>query len=358
MDMASMIERDTAKKQEASPGFGTKLLKGILALVKSRFLRRRLVFYLIAAFAAITINFFIPRLMPGDPVQLLFAQAQGQMDPRAFDAIKEQFGFVDGPLFEQYLRYLQSIFTLDFGPSIMAFPIPALQVMMGSLRWTLILVGIATVMSFMIGTLLGITAAWRRGGRIDTILLPVSSGLGAFPYFFIAMLAVYILGFQLDIFPTSHAYNTAIKQDWSSPEFLWSVVYHMILPLFTMVFTGFGGWMLGMRNNMIGVLSQDYIVMAEAKGLSDRRIMLRYAARNAILPSLTAFAMSFSFAITGAILVEIVFSYPGMGYTLLRAVNNRDYPVMQGIFLMLSVVVLLANFIADMSYVLLDPRAR
>lgn len=357
--MTSAIADQRAKEKTGSPpSLPAKLLNGLFALLKSRFFRRRLLFYLAAGFAAITINFVIPRLMPGDPVQLLFARFQGQLDPRAFEAIKAQFGFVDGPLWEQYLLYLKSIVTLNFGPSIIGFPIPVSQVVESSLRWTLILVSIATVLSFALGTLLGIGAAWRRGSRVDTILLPISISLGAFPYFWIALLVVYFFGFQLDIFPTGHAWDAGIKQDWGSPEYLSSVVYHMILPLFTMIFTGFGGWMLGMRNNMIGILSQDYIVMAEAKGLSDKRTMFTYAARNAVLPQLTAFAMSFSFAISGALLVEIVFSYPGMGYTLLRAVNARDYPTMQAIFLMLSVVVLLGNFIADMSYVLLDPRAR
>lgn len=356
--MTTAVGKHTATKPDSDPSLLTKLLDGIYAIFKSRFLRRRFMFYLVAAFAAITLNFIIPRLMPGDPVQLLFARFQGLLDPRAFEAIKEQFGFVQGPLFEQYLLYLRSIITLDFGPSIMGFPVPVSQVIGSSLRWTLILAGIASVMSFLVGTFLGVLAAWRRGGRIDTILLPIASVVGAFPYFFVALLAVYILGFQLDIFPTSHAYDTAIRQDWSSPEFLWSVVYHMILPLFTIVVTGTGGWMLGMRNNMIGVLSQDYIVMAEAKGLADRRVMLSYAARNAVLPSLTAFGMSFGFVIAGLLLTEIVFSYPGMGYTFLLAVNARDYPVMQGIYLMITVTVLMANFIADMSYVLLDPRAR
>ncbi len=356
--MTTTIDQELVKDTPERPGFGTKVLDSIFALLKSPFLRRRLVFYLIAGFAAITINFLIPRFMPGDPVQLMFARFQGRLDPRALEALKEQFGFVDGPLLQQYLLYLKSVATLDFGPSVMGFPVPATTVIWTSMRWTLLLAGIASVMSFVIGTILGIIAAWRRGGWIDTILLPVSSVLGAFPYFWVALVAVFVLGFQLDLFPTSHAYDTAISQNWTSPAFIWSVVEHMLLPIFTIVLTATGGWMLGMRNNMIGILSQDYIVMAEAKGLSDRRIMLLYAARNAILPSLTAFAMSFGFIIGGALLTEIVFSYPGMGYTLLQAVNSRDYPVMQGVFLMITATVLIANFIADMSYVLLDPRAR
>ena len=343
---------------ENSTQQGARLLASLRSLLTSRFLRRRVFFYLVAGFAGITINFFIPRLMPGNPVQLLFAQSQGRIDPRALEAIQAQLGFVDGPILEQYVIYLKSILTLDFGASIMGFPIPVWQVISSSLRWTLILATLSTVLAFVIGTLLGVVAAWRRGGKVDTILLPIASMLGAFPYFWIALLAVYALGFRLDIFPTSHAYDTAISQDWTSMEYLRSVVYHMLLPLATILITGTGGWLLGMRNNMIGVLSQDYIVMAEAKGLPDRRIMLWYAARNAVLPSLTGFAMAFGFAINGLLLTEIVFSYPGMGYTLLRAINSRDYPVMQGIFLMLVAMVLIANFVADMSYALLDPRTR
>ena len=183
--------------------------------------------------------------------------------------------------------------------------------------------------------------------------------MGAFPYFFVALLALYIFGFQLKIFPTSHAYDTAIRQqDWGSTTFVLSVIKHGMLPMLTIVITALGGWMLGMRNNMISVLSQDYIVLAEAKGLSNRRVMLLYAARNAILPALTGFAMSIGFVIGGSLLTEIVFSYPGMGYTLLQAVNRRDYQVMQGIFLMITFTVLIANFLADIGYVLLDPRAR
>jgi peptide/nickel transport system permease protein len=361
--MATTIDRETPKDQEPAaqvqrPGLLMKILDGLYALVTSRFLRRRLVFYLIAGFAAITINFLIPRLMPGDPVQLMFARFQGRLDPRAMEALQAQFGFIDGPLWEQYLLYLRSVVTLDFGPSVMGFPVDATTIIWTSLRWTLLLAGTAALLSFLIGTLLGIMAAWRRGSPVDTILLPISSVLGAFPYFWIALLALYILGFQLDMFPTSHAYDTGLQQDWGSTTFLSSVFTHAVLPMITIVITATGSWMLGMRNNMIGILSQDYIVMAEAKGLSDRRIMLLYAARNAILPSLTAFAMSFGFVIGGALLTEIVFSYPGMGYTLLQAVNARDYPVMQGIFLMITATVLVANFIADMSYVLLDPRAR
>ena len=356
--MTAIADQRAKEKTGPPPSLPVKLLNGLLALFKSEFLRRRLVLYLIAGFAAATFIFLIIRLMPGDPVQAMFASSQGRIDDRAREALEQQFSFVAGPLHEQYLIYLKDIVTLNFGPSISSYPIPVSQIVATSLRWTLILVTPAFLMYFVIGTLLGALAAWRRDSRIDTILLPISISLGAFPYFWIALLAVYFFGFQLDIFPTSHAWDPAIKQNWSSPEYLSSVVHHMIMPLFSIVLTSLGGFMLSMRNNMIGVLSQDYIVMAEAKGLADRRIMLSYAARNAILPSLTAFPMALGFIIAGALFTEIVFSYPGMGYTLLRAINARDYPLTQVILLMIVAVVLLGNFIVDISYALLDPRAR
>jgi peptide/nickel transport system permease protein len=184
--------------------------------------------------------------------------------------------------------------------------------------------------------------------------------LGAFPYFFVAMLALYFFGLNLGWFPLGHAWDVRkfTTADWGSWEFTSSVIQYALLPALTIVVTAMGGWMLGMRNNMIGVLSQDYIIMAQAKGLSDQRVMFAYAARNAILPSLTGFAMSLGFVLGGVLLTEIVFSYPGMGFRLLSAVNARDYPLMQGIFMIITMAVLIANFLVDVVYVLLDPRAR
>jgi peptide/nickel transport system permease protein len=323
-----------------------------------RFLLRRLGFYLAAAFIAITLNFLIPRMMTGDPVQLMFARFQGRLDPRAMESLRIAFGFVDGPIPEQYVTYLQNLLQGNLGISVSAFPAPVTEVIATGLSWTLRLAGTATIISFLAGTLLGIISAWRRGRFSDIYILPLLSFLGAFPYFFVAMLARYIFARDLGWFPLLHAYDLTISQDWGNPEFVVSVLYHAILPATTIVFTAMGGWMLGMRNNMIGVLSQDFIVMAQAKGLRDRRVMIVYAARNAILPSLTGFAMSLGFVLGGALLTEIVFNYPGIGFLLLNAVNSRDYPLMQGIFLMITAAVLVANFIVDVIYVLLDPRAR
>lgn len=323
-----------------------------------RFLTRRFLFYLVAFFVAITFNFLIPRLMVGDPVQLIIARFQGRIEPSAVDSIKATFGFVQGPLIDQYFTYLSNLAQGNLGLSILQYPAPVAQVIGASIGWTLRLVGTATILAFLIGTLLGTLAAWRRGGFIDSVLLPFLAILNAFPYFWLALLVVYIFGFQLRIFPMSFASDISLTPDWGNTEYVLSVVEHALLPMTTIILTALGGWMLGMRNNMIGVLSQDYIVMAQAKGLSDRRVMLTYAARNAILPSLTGFAMSIGFVIGGAIITEIVFSYPGVGFTLLQAVNSRDYPVTQAIFLLITLTVLFANFAADIAYVLMDPRAR
>lgn len=322
-----------------------------------RFILRRLGFYLIAAWASITLNFFLPRLMPGDPVQVLFAQLQGQLDPRAMTAIYEAFGFVQGPLHIQYLTYLKNLAQGNMGISVSYFPVPVLTVLSTGLLWTIFLVGLATIISFGLGTLLGVIAAWRRGGLFDSVLPPAMLFLNAFPYFWLAMLALYTFAIGLGWLPRGHAYSDTLQPGWNL-TFIKSVFVHATLPALTLVVTSLGGWMLGMRNNMITTLSEDYVTFAQAKGLSDRRVMFTYAARNALLPNITGLAMSVGFIIGGALLTEIVFSYPGLGYILLLAVNRRDYPLIQSQLLMVTFAVLLANLIADIIYTRLDPRVR
>jgi peptide/nickel transport system permease protein len=267
---------------------------------------------------------------------------------------------VDGPLPEQFASYVQNLAQGNLGISVSAFPLPVSTVIGSGFSWTLRLIGFATILSFILGVFLGVLAAWRRGKFLDSFVLPTLSIMGAFPYFFVALIALYVLALSLGIFPLGHAFDVKAftLEEWNNPQFVTSVFQHALLPALTILITSIGGWMLGMRNNMIGVLSQDYIVMAQAKGLSDQRIMFSYAARNAILPSLTAFAMNLAFIVGGALLVEVVFSYPGVGYLLLQAVNNRDYPLMQGIFLMITIAILVANFLVDIAYTFLDPRTR
>jgi len=318
---------------------------------------RRLGFYLAAAWAALTLNFFIPRMMPGDPASVMVARFKGQLSPEAIGALREAFGLTDAPLWEQYLQYLGHVLQGDLGISVAYFPAPVSEVIATGMAWTLVLAGGALVVSFAAGTLLGVLCAYRRGTWLDTLLPPTLVFSGAFPYFWLAMLALYVFGLVGGWFPLRHAYgqHTEPGLDWT---FIASAWRHAVLPAATIVVASIGGWMLSMRNNMIGVLGEDYIALARAKGLQPRRVMLRYAAKNALLPNVTGFGMALGFVLSGSLLTEIIFSYPGQGYLLIQAVRNQDYPLMQGIFLAITIAVLAANWLVDLLYAWLDPRAR
>ncbi len=322
-----------------------------------RYLLRRLGFYGLAAWAALTMNFFIPRLMPGDPATVMFARFQGDLKPEALAALREAFGLTDAPLWSQYLSYLSHALRGDLGISVAYFPTPVVEVIGIGLMWTLFLAGMAMLISFTVGTLLGTIAAWRRGGWLDSLAPPALALLGSFPYFWTAMAALFVLGFSMNLFPLRHAYGPEVHPGLSL-DFILSALRHAALPAGTMVLASLGGWMLSMRNTMIGVLGEDYIAYAYARGLPERRIMLHYAARNAMLPSLTGFGMALGFVLSGALLTEIVFSYPGQGYLLLQAVQSQDYPLMQGLFLTITLAVLLANWLVDIVTALLDPRTK
>jgi peptide/nickel transport system permease protein len=322
-----------------------------------RFILRRLGFYLLAAWASLTINFFLPRLIPGDPASAIFAGSRGQLRPEQLDQIRAALGLSDEPILNQYFTYLSHILQGDFGISFSSFPAPVTTVIGTGLVWTLLLGSTALIISFIVGNLVGVFGSWRRGGLVDNTLPPILIFIGSFPPFFLALLAVYFLGFQLEWFPRGHAHSDFLRPDFSW-EFIGSVIQHLILPALTIIVVTIGGWVLGMRNTMIGVLAEDYVTMAEAKGLPQRRIMFNYAARNALLPSVTAFGMALGFVLSGQILIESIFSYPGLGYLLFKSVRNLDYPLMQGLFLMITFAVLAANFIVDLLYTRLDPRVR
>ena len=321
------------------------------------YLLRRLGFYLLAAWVALTLNFLIPRMMPGDPAAVMFARFQGDLDPEALDALRETFGLTDAPIWQQYPDYCWHILHGELGISVAYFPAPVTEVIGTGLLWTMFLAGTAVVIAFALGTLLGALSAWWRGGWIDSVGPPFLALIGAFPYFWLAMVAAWVLGFQLGWFPLRHAYGLHIEPAFSL-AFMGSVLYHAFLPALTMVLASLGGWTLAMRNVMVGVLDDDFISYAMARGLPRRRIFLHYAARNALLPNVTGFGMALGFVLSGALLTEIVFSYPGQGYLLLQAVRAQDFPLMQGIFLTITLAVLGANWLVDIATVALDPRTR
>ena len=322
-----------------------------------RYLLRRLGFYLLAAWTALTLNFFLPRLMPGDPATALFARFRGRLGPEALEALRQTFGLTDAPLWRQYFTYLAHALRGDFGISVAYFPSPVADVIGTGLVWTVFLAGTALLVSFALGTLLGIVAAWWRRGWIDTWLPSTLVLFGAFPYFWLAMVALYVLGFTLRLFPLGHAYGDESIPAFSA-AFLLDVARHAVLPVATVVLATLGGWLLTMRNTMVSVLGSDYVNLARAKGLAPSRVLLGYAARNALLPSVTGFGMALGIVLGGSLLTEIVFSYPGQGYLLVQAVRNQDYPLMQGIFLVITMAVLAANFLVDLVYLWLDPRTR
>jgi peptide/nickel transport system permease protein len=226
-----------------------------------------------------------------------------------------------------------------------------------ALPWTLALVGVTTVFAFILGTVIGLVSGWRRGGVLDGALPPLFVITSAFPYFWLALLAIWLFSIKLGWFPESGGYEVTTTVGWNW-TFVTDAVNHSILPALTIIVTAIGGWILTMRNNMITVLTEDYVRMARAKGLKPWRIMWTYAGRNAILPNLVGFAMSLGFVVGGAILVEFVFNYPGVGWMFLQSVENQDYALMQALFLMITVTVLLAVLAADVATAILDPRTR
>jgi len=323
-----------------------------------RFALRRLGFFALTMWAALTLNFFLPRMMPGNPAIAMMGKFRGPVNPAALKALEVAFGVdTHQSLPSQYLHYLGNVATGNFGTSLYFYPQSVGHVVMSAIPWTLGLVGVTTVLAFALGTGIGIVAAWRRGGRLDSVVPPVFVITSAIPYFWVGLMLILVFAVQLRWLPPAFGYDVTLAPGLS-PSFIGNVLAHALLPAAALLVTTIGTWILTMRNNMITTLAEDYVRMARAKGLPARRVMFDYAARNAILPNLTGFAMSLGFVVGGAILVEYVFNYPGVGYMLLQAVNNEDYPLMQALFLLITVAVLVAILLADVATVLFDPRTR
>src|SRR5215469_10827474 len=304
-----------------------------------RYVSRRLGFFLLTLWVALTLNFALPRLMPGNPALAIIGKFRGGISPQAVKVLQAQFGVgTHQNLIAQYFSYLGNVATLRFGTSLTTQPGASVgRIVFDAIPWTLGLVGITTILAFVLGTGIGIVSAWWRGGRLDSLMPPVFVIMTVIPYFF--------------------SYNYSLTPGFNA-TFIGNVAEHAILPAFTLLITTIGVWILTMRNTMITTLAEDYVRMARAKGLPAHRIMFDYAARNAILPNLTGFAMSLGFVVGGAILIEEVFNYQGVGYLLLQAVNNEDYPLMQALFLLITVAVLVAILISDVATAILDPRTR
>jgi peptide/nickel transport system permease protein len=325
-----------------------------------RFLLRRAGFYLIALWAAVTFTFIIPRLMPGNPALAYIARIHSQNVTTAqYNAMLQEFGVNPHiSIFKQYFDYVNALLHGQLGISVSQFPSQVSTILAQSLPWTIGLVGTAVILSFLIGTLIGMLIAWRRGSWYDTAVPPIMTFFSAVPYFWMALALIYIFGVNLNWFPTDSGYDVfSVTPGWNL-DFIGSVLQHAILPVTTLVIGSLAGWVLTMRNTMITTLSEDYVLMAQAKGLPERRVMFNYAARNAILPSITSFSISLGLVVSGSLLTEIVFNYPGIGFALFNGVQGDDYPLVEGCFLVIAIAVLSANFLSELVYTFLDPRVR
>ena len=323
-----------------------------------RFILRRAGFFLVTLWAAVTLNFFLPRMMPGNPALAMVAKFHGRLSGQALTSLENLFGVnTHTSLIEQYLHYLGYIATGNFGTSLYFYPASVSSVVRAALPWTLGLVGVTTILAFVLGTGVGIVSAWRRGTWLDGVVPPVFVITSAIPYFWVGMMFILIFGIRLQWLPYTFGYDPTLTPGLNGP-FIANVLEHAVLPAMALLLTTIGTWILTMRNNMVTTLAEDYVRMARAKGLPSRRIMLDYTARNAILPNLTGFAMSLGFVVGGAILIEYVFDYPGVGYMLLQAVENEDYPLMQALFLLITLAVLVAILLADIATAIFDPRTR
>ncbi len=329
-----------------------------------RFYVKKLVFYIVAFWAAITLNFLIPRMMPGNPVDILITKMSAAGMPVSADTrniIEIQLGGIgQGSLLHQYGIYLVNLAHGDLGVSISNYPAQVSSIIGQALPWTICLIGLSTIIAFVLGISMGMFAGWKRGSFLDN-LIPFTTLFQAVPYFWMALILLLVFSRTVQWFPFAGGYDTFAFPPiipGLNGTFIVSALYHAILPALTIVLSSLAGWMMGMRNMMVSTLSEDYILTAEAKGLKPSRVRMVYAARNAILPSLSGFAISLGFVVSGSIVTEQVFSYPGIGYTLWTSVSNNDYTLMQGCFLVISVSVLAANLIVDLLLGLIDPRTR
>jgi peptide/nickel transport system permease protein len=320
-----------------------------------KFLARRGGLFLLTLWAALTVNFVIPRVMPGNEAQAVLASLHN-INPAAKHALEVEFGVNNHQnLVVSYFEYLRNSFTGQFG--VTAQGVPVRTEIMTALPWTLGLVGVTTIIAFVIGTFVGILSAWRRGGLADSVLPPALFVVSTIPVFFVGLLLIYAFALKLGWLPLGSNYDIGATPSFT-PSFIWDVTEHALLPGLCLVIVTAGLWVYSMRNNMITTIAEDYVKTARAKGLSDRRIMFDYAGRNAILPNLTGFAMQLGFVLGGAIVIEYLFSYPGLGYLFYTASTDHDLPLMQGLFLFYTLAVLVCVLIADLATALLDPRTR
>lgn len=325
---------------------------------------RRAIRAFITVLIVVTITFFIVRLMPGNPIEIYIGQLMSQYGmtfQEAKNAAAALFSLdLDAPLFSQYLDYMKNLFRGDLGRSFVSQGVKVVELIASYLPWTLFSVGISILLSFTIGIALGIVIAYKRGGLLDQIISSISTVLTSIPNYLLGIILLILLGVQLQLIPVSSMRGTVspgIKAGFTW-EFISDVFKHAALPILTYVLSTVGGWILSMRGSTLNTLGEDFVTVAKARGLPERRITFTYVGRNAILPLFTSLTMQIGFMMGGSALVEFIFVYKGVGWALWSSIGQRDYPVMQGVFLIITIAVIVANFLADLLYGKLDPRIK
>ena len=326
-----------------------------------RALLRRLGVYVLAAWVAITVSFLLPRVVPGNPVAGAVARASqsGNCNEQCVLAVEEQLGYnVHTSLWDQYVQYVGNLAHGDLGHS-WSENAPVGSLILSFLPWTLVLLGVATTLSFLAGSVIGTLVAWRRGSWVE-LFLPAATFFQSLPYFFLGLVLVLIFGqtgTMLRWFPSLFGYDIFAVTPGPNVPYIQSVIGHAILPAATVILASLGGFILAIRNQVITTMDEDFVLVAQAMGLRTPTVVW-YAVRNALLPVVANFTIAISLVVGGQILVEIVFNYPGIGFHLFDALSKLDYTLVQGIFVVITLVVLAANLLADVVYVAIDPRAR
>lgn len=324
-----------------------------------KYVLNKLTWFVITFVCAFLLNFILPRLMPGDPVAAIVSRlAQGMSNATGVQAIYQQYADLFGtnrPIYEQFLIYIRNVVRGDFGFSFSQYPRPVMEVLGASIWWTIALQFPAIIVGWLIGNTLGALAAYLKGG-FDKVLMPVSIFISNFPPFGMAVIMLVIFGVNLKWFPTSggYGYDLIPSFTWS---FVWSVIVHYQLPFWSVVLIAIGGQAIGMRSMAIYELNADYVKYSRFMGIKDRTI-IGYVFRNAMLPQITGLALSIGTMIGGALVAEIIFSYPGLGYTLMNGIMGQDYPLISASALLLTIMVLSATFIIEILYGIIDPRIK
>ena len=326
------------------------------------YIGRRLVQLFLVILVAGTINFMIPRMIPGDPVDTALASLAARGGSQIFDAValkkdwNEKFGF-DQPLYKQYVNYWSDVARGDLGKSLANFPQPVTDKIRSAIPWTIGLLGVATIIAFFIGTFAGALIAWPKSPRFIQVVATPFLLLSSVPYYLLAILLVFVFAVVLKLFPPAGGFSptTIVGLNMNS---IIDIGSHAFLPALSIVLGAIGFWSLGMRSLMVNVLGEDYILYAESKGLKPNRIFVRYGMRNALLPQVTALALALGTIVSGAVLVEAIFNYPGLGGLLYGSILSKDIFVINGIVLILIVTLAIAVFIIDMFIPILDPRIR